>query len=228
MVNFMVAVDETQQSESAFYIAAKMLNTRTDKLYVIHVLVPNTQSWSWYSPFLDVDQDTANAKQKITDTGKLLLDKFQNLCAAMKIQYEPVLAVGVDVGATLCEEVKKRNIDFLVVYRRGMGAIQRMLQGSVSKHLVEYAPCTVIVAKDEWMLENEKMPVRGKIVKSLSQTELEARTAPKSQELPRLNSSQEREEGGFVEIPIADSPLPQKKNVGKSRLTQSSPLGNSK
>ena len=58
------------------------------------------------------------------------------------------LTIGAgDISETLCEYVNEHNIDFLVMGRRGMGAVKRFFLGSNSKRCVEDAGCNVIIIK---------------------------------------------------------------------------------
>lgn len=53
-----------------------------------------------------------------------------------------------DIGPTLCALADERGADVIVVGSRGHGAIRRALLGSVSTHLVNHAPCPVIVVRE--------------------------------------------------------------------------------
>ncbi len=53
-----------------------------------------------------------------------------------------------DIGPTLCALADERSADVIVVGSRGHGAIRRALLGSVSTHLVNHAPCPVVVVRE--------------------------------------------------------------------------------
>ncbi|MCB1005297.1 MAG: universal stress protein [Acidimicrobiales bacterium] len=53
-----------------------------------------------------------------------------------------------DIGPTLCAVAAEQGADLLVVGSRGHGALRRALLGSVSTHLVNHAPCPVVVARE--------------------------------------------------------------------------------
>ena len=53
-----------------------------------------------------------------------------------------------DIGPTLCAVAEEQDVDVVVVASRGHGAIRRALLGSVSTHLVNHAPCPVIVVRE--------------------------------------------------------------------------------
>jgi nucleotide-binding universal stress UspA family protein len=53
-----------------------------------------------------------------------------------------------DIGPTLCSVAAEQSADVIVVASRGHGAIRRALLGSVSTHVVNNAPCPVIVVRE--------------------------------------------------------------------------------
>lgn len=53
-----------------------------------------------------------------------------------------------DIGPTLCAVADERACDVVVASSRGHGAIRRALLGSVSTHLVNHAPCPVMVVRE--------------------------------------------------------------------------------
>lgn len=59
----------------------------------------------------------------------------------------PVAESG-DIGPTLCAVARERSVDVVVAGSRGHGAIRRALLGSVSTHLVNHAPCPVVVLRE--------------------------------------------------------------------------------
>lgn len=52
-----------------------------------------------------------------------------------------------DPGQALCEFAAEHPVDVIVVGSRGRGAIKRALLGSVSTHVVNNAPCPVLVIR---------------------------------------------------------------------------------
>lgn len=59
----------------------------------------------------------------------------------------PVAESG-DIGPTLCAVAQERAVDVVVAGSRGHGAIRRALLGSVSTHLVNNAPCPVVILRE--------------------------------------------------------------------------------
>jgi nucleotide-binding universal stress UspA family protein len=59
---------------------------------------------------------------------------------------ERVIAHG-DAGRALCRLAEEHAVDFMVVGRQGHGRVRRALLGSVSNHVVNNAPCPVMVVR---------------------------------------------------------------------------------
>ena len=47
----------------------------------------------------------------------------------------------------ICKAVDQKNVDVLVLGRRGMGTLERIIVGSTSKYCLENASCNVFIAK---------------------------------------------------------------------------------
>jgi nucleotide-binding universal stress UspA family protein len=52
-------------------------------------------------------------------------------------------------GAAIVDDAREMAADLVVVGSRGHGTIESMLLGSVSRHVVAHAPCSVLVARSE-------------------------------------------------------------------------------
>lgn len=61
-----------------------------------------------------------------------------------------LLANGDNAGELICHAAEQKGVDFICVGRRGMGALKRLLLGSVSRYVLEHAPCDVMVVKGEY------------------------------------------------------------------------------
>ncbi|KAI9008725.1 hypothetical protein DFJ74DRAFT_688382 [Hyaloraphidium curvatum] len=62
--------------------------------------------------------------------------------------HEPVTVKREDPRDVISEYVETKKPDVLVVGSRGMGAVRRLMIGSVSDHLVHNASCPVLVVKE--------------------------------------------------------------------------------
>lgn len=53
------------------------------------------------------------------------------------------------IGQTIINAANKKNVDFIVVGRRGMNTLQRILIGSTSRYVVEHTSCPVLIIKED-------------------------------------------------------------------------------
>jgi nucleotide-binding universal stress UspA family protein len=60
---------------------------------------------------------------------------------------ETVVAWG-DAGRALCAMAVELDAGVIVVGSRGLGGVKRLFLGSVSTHVVQNAPCAVLVVPD--------------------------------------------------------------------------------
>lgn len=74
-----------------------------------------------------------------------------------------LLATSESIGEMVCEAAKQKNVDFLVVGRRGLGTLKRLLLGSVSRYILENATCDVIVVKGHYGPEVEHDTTKAQV-----------------------------------------------------------------
>eukprot|EP01114_Cavostelium_apophysatum_P002036 TRINITY_DN1177_c0_g1_i1.p1 TRINITY_DN1177_c0_g1~~TRINITY_DN1177_c0_g1_i1.p1 ORF type:complete len:196 (-),score=28.85 TRINITY_DN1177_c0_g1_i1:55-642(-) len=146
MVSYLVALDGSENSKSAFYATITMMNHEKDKLYLLAIVENYTN--------LGVTDFTAvmlpDLHERAQKEAVVTLRKYSQACRAAKIF--PILLTGGSshVGELICQTAEKRGIDFIVLGRRGLGKLERLLVGSTSKYCVEHAKCSVIVIKGGW------------------------------------------------------------------------------
>jgi len=92
-----------------------------------------------------MEMETA-LRQKEEREGQALLDETIN-------SLPPGLAVGSifkrgDAATEIIDFVKEKKIDLIVTGSRGLGQIRSWLMGSVSRKLVHYSGCSVLVVRN--------------------------------------------------------------------------------
>ncbi|XP_062152583.1 universal stress protein PHOS32 [Alnus glutinosa] len=149
-----VGMDYSPTSKSALRWAADNIIEEGDRIILIHVQPPKSDH---------------TRKQLFEDTGSPLvpLEEFReiNFSKQYGLTNDPeVLDILDTVSKTkgakvvakvywgdprekLCYAVENLKLDSLVVGSRGLGAIKRVLLGSVSNHVVANASCPVTVVK---------------------------------------------------------------------------------
>jgi nucleotide-binding universal stress UspA family protein len=78
--------------------------------------------------------------------GRALLEHAQRTLASFGIQAHTAIARG-DAATEIIDYVKEHQIDLIIAGSRGLGAVRSWLLGSVSRKLVHYAGCSVLIVR---------------------------------------------------------------------------------
>ncbi len=95
---------------------------------------------------LPITEETAALRAKEEKEGKTLLDRTVKMLSASGIRATSVLHRG-DAATEIIEYVKAHKIDLIVAGSRGLSRIRSWLMGSVSRKLVHYSGCSVLVVR---------------------------------------------------------------------------------
>jgi nucleotide-binding universal stress UspA family protein len=93
--------------------------------------------------------DPTPSQEKTAGSAQTAADKVIELTVgalSTDAKVESVIAHG-DAGRALCRLAEEHAVDFIVVGRQGHGRVRRALLGSVSNHVVNNAPCPVMVVR---------------------------------------------------------------------------------
>lgn len=133
MQKILVAYDGTEPSKRALTAAAMLGKAFGAPLGVVSV-VPRRPGRFPIDPW---DSGEVHAEELMEARELLRADGL-----------EPELFEPVGDPASMIEQIsEKGGFDTIVVGARGLGAIGRLLQGSVSEHVATHADATVIVAR---------------------------------------------------------------------------------
>ncbi|KAL6959668.1 hypothetical protein U1Q18_039822 [Sarracenia purpurea var. burkii] len=149
-----IGMDYSATSKSALQWAIENLVQADDLIVIVHVLSPKSDHTnkklfeSTGSPLIPLEEfrDITVCKKYglIPDPEVLeLLDIASNTKAAKVV----AKIYWGDPREKLCDCVEDLKLDSLVVGSRGLGAIKRVLLGSVSNYVVQNAACPVTVVK---------------------------------------------------------------------------------
>jgi nucleotide-binding universal stress UspA family protein len=163
MVNYMIAVDGSNFSNAAFFTGLGMVAAK-DHLYVITVVEDIRQfysTWTFGPVFIPPD-----VNEKAKEHARRLLHRYLQVCKKANVAATGLLAVSSHTGEALCQAIESKKIDFLIVARRGLGAVKRFFVGSTTKYCVENANCNVLVLKGDWKAAEDHGPALKEIVKA--------------------------------------------------------------
>ena len=145
---FLVAVDASENSKWAFNYATSVMDKHNDEIHLL--TVRQEPSAGAAAPFgLHVVHEELNKMhEEEKRKSRRLLRTFAKICHELGITTKLHLSMGRgEVGHVICSYVKEHHIDFLVMGRRGMGAVERFFLGSHTKHCIEEADCNIVIIK---------------------------------------------------------------------------------
>jgi nucleotide-binding universal stress UspA family protein len=99
----------------------------------------------------ELEESSQRQAEEEEHTGRELLEKTagalqQGMCAQSARAFETVLLRG-DAATEIIRYVKDHQIDLIVAGSRGLSQMRSWLLGSVSRKLVHYAGCSVLIVK---------------------------------------------------------------------------------
>jgi nucleotide-binding universal stress UspA family protein len=116
------------------------------KLLILHVQVLDEDGLKELDSVYASPSDFQHLRHEERAKGASLIQHFIQKCHDSEIECEGWIKMG-DPKAVVCEEVKKKNPDMLVLGSRGLGTIQRMFVAGVSSYVTKHVDCPVITIK---------------------------------------------------------------------------------
>jgi nucleotide-binding universal stress UspA family protein len=154
----MLVTDGSEHSQLAEDYLARLVLPADIKVLVMHVLPPEyvpdlvTRSWpvgaEMVMPLPTPEMEEASKEQAEQEQrhGEALLARSQQKLEAAGYQVETLLQRG-DAATEIMETIKAKEVDVVVVGSRGLSQVRSWLLGSVSRKLVHYADCSVLIVK---------------------------------------------------------------------------------
>ena len=134
--NTLIAIDGSEYSNNALAYAANMAETYGATLWLLHVFAhpPDLLGYD--------DFEKLYARRKCA--GQSVLDAALETLGDPPVEIRAELREGPEAESIL-NFAKNSRADIIVMGTRGMGALKGLLLGSVSRKVIHYAGCPVMV-----------------------------------------------------------------------------------
>jgi len=134
--NILLAIDGSEYSNKALTYAKNMAEQYRATLWLVHVF-PHTSDLLGY-----VDFEKLYAKRKCA--GQSILDAALEKLGKPLFEVREELLEGSEADSIL-KFAKNSHSDIIVMGTRGLGAVTGLMLGSVSRKVIHYATCPVMV-----------------------------------------------------------------------------------
>ena len=131
----MLATDRSEFSEGAIREAINFAKKCSSKLYVISVLETSPDYETIGSRFFEKEEDEALKH----------LESIKARAAGEGLNCEIIFHRGGETYKYIVDEASEKNIDMIVIGRRGRKGLAKLLMGTVAAKVIGYAPCKVLV-----------------------------------------------------------------------------------
>lgn len=140
----LVPTDGSDMALHAARVARALAEKFNSRITLVHVI----QNYYTLPAFSMPDTVTipVSVMQDLEDTGKIILDNTLSLFADFPGKVDTRLEYGPP-GQQLIDIATEGHYSLIVMGRRGLSGVTGLLLGSVSNHLVHYAPCPVLIVK---------------------------------------------------------------------------------
>jgi nucleotide-binding universal stress UspA family protein len=151
LFNVLLVTDGSPSSQEAARFLSRFSLPAGVMLHVMHVLRPlampivaDPYLGAWSTVYLGAPGQEENEQE--TRQGEDLLNNTLDLLGRDPAQIKTVLVRG-DAATEIIDYAKREQIDLIVSGSRGLGQFRSMWVGSVSRKLVHYSDCSVLIVK---------------------------------------------------------------------------------
>ena len=153
--HILLVSDGSLYSQRAARFLGKFPLPEKVEIGVLHALAPMPtpvtagmymDGWTGISYPLQTQEEIALEMEQQADAGSALLDKTCNLLLKKGLESTPVMVRG-DAGTEIIDYADAEDVDLIVAGSRGLSTFQGWLMGSVSRKLVHYANCSVLIVR---------------------------------------------------------------------------------
>jgi len=148
----LLVVDGSPTSQQAVRYLVKFPLPENVDVRIMHVLPPALQpigmephldGWRYQQILAEADAALLHRQEK---KGRALLDRTCSLLLQKGIGATPLLSRG-DAATEIIDHAKANKIDLIVAGSRGLSQFKGWWMGSVSRKLVHYSNCSVLIVK---------------------------------------------------------------------------------
>lgn len=140
--NILVAVDGSKSAEFAFKKAVQIAKRNNAKLTLIHVI--DTRS------FATIDAYNGTMAERAETYAKELLDEYKKEAEAEQLtNFDTLIDYGSPKTVIPKQIAQKINADLIICGATGLNAVERLLIGSVSEHIMRSAECDVLIVRTD-------------------------------------------------------------------------------
>ncbi|RDZ12315.1 universal stress protein UspA [Priestia megaterium] len=153
--NILVAVDGSVEAEWAFKKAVNSAKKNNAHLILCHVIDIQALSPSPYAFYTDTRFQDA---EKFAEE---LLTNYMNLAIKAGVtKVETLIEHGSPKTKISKKIAPEKHVDLIVCGATGLNAVERILIGSVSQHILRYAKCDVLIVRTPKEAEEESKPLQ--------------------------------------------------------------------
>jgi nucleotide-binding universal stress UspA family protein len=151
--------DGSSHSRSAIRFLSRFPLPKEVEIRLVHVLPPlpspEIYMHAWpigaepLPPMNPIDREEISARQEEEQReGQALLDKSLETLASFGVEAKGVLLRG-DAASEIMEYAKSNQADLILAGSRGMSQVKGWFLGSLSRKLVHYSNCSVLIVRGE-------------------------------------------------------------------------------
>jgi nucleotide-binding universal stress UspA family protein len=157
----LIATDGSEFSQTALNFVVDFPSIPDVEYHIVNVVPPMPgyepgnipRSWQLGSDIfqtapIDYTNNLDELHKKNEANGSFILEHAVNFLEKYSIHSQPNLLHG-DAATEILEYVKINQIDMIVIGSRGLSEVSGWLLGSVSRKIVHYATCSVLIVKQK-------------------------------------------------------------------------------
>jgi nucleotide-binding universal stress UspA family protein len=143
MKRILVATDGSDGANRAVDYAAHVAKNNDADLLIVNVISGDGLPGNVFSQITDAQQ--AWLKELLESESAMLLTKARERARSVGVTMVQLESRTGDIAQTIIEIAREKEVDAIIVSKRGAGRLSGLLLGSVSQKLVSLAPLPVTV-----------------------------------------------------------------------------------